>query len=678
MINRAYRKLLWTAAVVAATFGTAATAQELTEAIYVPPSIDVPQISLDQALEIALNHDPDIYRGREDVRFQLGGAQEATGIFDESIVFSSEFNYSRGELLPGVANQQRGSRRLFRILSEVMQAVADDLQRELDENPASRVVLDCDRLAREGGENVLARGSEIVIRNPDTGEETIIRCATREEIAAGQQNAELLDQLIAAEQDPERRRELEALRASGIELSRDSITDVINILNGVAISQRESLSKIGPTSLIEERFTTTTSLGYRIPFRSGVVLTPLIGMSTLEENFLRKTHRPGFGGKPTKNTVRSFLGFQIEAPLGKGAGWLTATAPERAADLGYRASVMNFRQTTAESALRAALAYWDLVAAQQSLVFVRESAQRFLRFREIGQALVQADEVSRADLGHVEARISDLNVSVIGGEQAIINARVALAREIGLRIEEMADAPLASDPFPPIADPDRISVQDETPLLEIAYQNRTDLTAAEQRREASRILFDAAVANLRRRFDLSFTLGYQGIGEDPNYVLGIEHAFTGNYVGPSALLTLSVDYPFENNVAVGQLVQARSLTRQSDINRGNLQRTINSRVTQLLGDLREAASEVERHEVAAGYYRQSVGGETEKFRAGESTLVDVILTEEQLTSTELATVAARRTYASILAQLRFEMGVLVDFDNDTARVVPGSLSTLPF
>ena len=678
MTNRAHKTLLWTAALVAATLGTVAAAQEPADAIYQPPSIDMPRISLQEALEIALNHDPDIYRGREDVRSQLGGAQEATGFFDESILFSSEFDYSRGELLPGAANRQRGSRRLFRILSDVFQAVADDLQRELDENPGARVVLDCDRLAREGGENVLARGSEIVVRDPETGEETIIRCATSEELAAGRQNAELLDRLIAAEQDPERRKELEAIRAAGIELSRKSITDVINILNGVAASQRESLSKVGPTSLIEERFTTTTSLGYRIPFRSGIVFTPLIGMTTLEENFVRKTHRAGFGGKPVKNSVRSFLGFQIEAPLGKGAGWLTVTAPERAADLGYRASVMSFRQTTAESALRAALAYWDLVAAQQSLVFVRESAQRFLRFREIGRALVEADEVSRADLGHVEARISDLNVSVIGGEQAIINARVSLAREIGLEVEELADAPLASDPFPAIADPDRISAQDESPLLAIAYENRTDLTAAEQRREASRILFDAAVANLRRRFDLSFTVGYQGLGEDPNYALGIEHAFTGNWVGPSALLTLSVDYPFQNNVAIGQLVQARSLTRQSDINRGNLQRVINSRVTQLLGDLREAALEVQRHEVAAGYYRQSVGGESEKFRAGESTLVDVILTEEQLTSTELAAVAARRAYASILAQLRFEMGVLVDFDDNVARVVPGSLSSLPF
>lgn len=678
MINRSYRKRLWTAVVIASTLGMVAHAQEPTEAIYAPPSIDLPRISLAEALEIALNHDPDVYRGREDVRTQLGSAQEATGTFDRSVVFSSELNYSIGELLPGAANRQRGSRRLFRILSDVLQAVADDLQRELDENPGSRVVLDCDRLAREGGDNVLSRGSEIVIRNPDTGEETIIRCATQAEIAAGQQNAELLDRLIAAEQDPERRRELEAIRAGGIEISRDVITEVINILNGVASNQRESLRKIGPASLIEERFTTTTALGYRIPFRSGVVFTPVIAMSTLEENFLRKTHRPAFGGKPTKNTVKSFVGFQIEAPLGKGAGWLTVTAPERAADLGYRASVMNFRQTTAESALRAALAYWNLVAAQQSLVFVRESAQRFLRFREIGRALVQADEVSRADLGHVEARISDLNVSVIGGEQAIINARVALAREIGLEVEELADAPLASDPFPPVVDPDRISVQDEAPLLAIAYENRTDLTAAEQRREASRILFDAAVANLRRRFDLSFTVGYQGLGEHPNYALGIEHAFFGNYVGPSAMLTLSVDYPFENNVAIGQLVQARSLTRQSDINRGNLQRTINSRVTQLLGDLREAAAEVERHEVAAGYYRQSVGGETERFRAGESTLVDVILTEEQLTSTELAAVAARRAYASILAQLRFEMGVLVDFDNDAAHVVPESLSRLPF
>jgi len=57
-------------------------------------------------------------------------------------------------------------------------------------------------------------------------------------------------------------------------------------------------------------------------------------------------------------------------------------------------------------------------------------------------------------------------------------------------------------------------------------------------------------------------------------------------------------------------------------------------------------------------------------KAGDSSLIDSILTEQQATSARLAYISAQQEYAVILAQLRHESGLLVqDGSVDAASVI---------
>ena len=49
-----------------------------------------------------------------------------------------------------------------------------------------------------------------------------------------------------------------------------------------------------------------------------------------------------------------------------------------------------------------------------------------------------------------------------------------------------------------------------------------------------------------------------------------------------------------------------------------------------------------------------------RFRAGEASLIDTILTEERLTFALIDLVRARQTYATVLANLKFEAGILLE------------------
>ena len=58
-------------------------------------------------------------------------------------------------------------------------------------------------------------------------------------------------------------------------------------------------------------------------------------------------------------------------------------------------------------------------------------------------------------------------------------------------------------------------------------------------------------------------------------------------------------------------------------------------------------------------YDQTMTSEQARLKSGDSSLLDTILTEQQATSARLAYIAAQQEYASLLAQLRHEAGLLV-------------------
>ncbi|MEO8503306.1 MAG: hypothetical protein ABI609_05365, partial [Acidobacteriota bacterium] len=71
-------------------------------------------------------------------------------------------------------------------------------------------------------------------------------------------------------------------------------------------------------------------------------------------------------------------------------------------------------------------------------------------------------------------------------------------------------------------------------------------------------------------------------------------------------------------------------------------------------------------------------GEVEKLKAGESTLVDTILSEQQRTSALLDLISARQQVAVLLAQLRFQTGTMVhEVADGNTQVSPEDLTTLP-
>jgi outer membrane protein TolC len=68
---------------------------------------------------------------------------------------------------------------------------------------------------------------------------------------------------------------------------------------------------------------------------------------------------------------------------------------------------------------------------------------------------------------------------------------------------------------------------------------------------------------------------------------------------------------------------------------------------------------------------RTVAAEFETYRAGESSLIDAILSERNQTFAALDLVSARQSLAQLVAQLRFETGTLLGYSAKDGDVVFG-------
>ena len=93
----------------------------------------------------------------------------------------------------------------------------------------------------------------------------------------------------------------------------------------------------------------------------------------------------------------------------------------------------------------------------------------------------------------------------------------------------------------------------------------------------------------------------------------------------------------------------------------DLDRTIDAEVVRVSATVRAAADVLERRRETLSLLQRSFDGTVQQLRMGDATMVDVLLTEEELTSEDLQRLSDLQVYATGLARLRFETGTLARY-----------------
>lgn len=624
------------------------------------------EISYLETLEATLALDPGVATARTDVRLGSGLLREASGAFDWRATTLFEGSFVRSALSDRGFAVETSRRDLLRQLADVTQRIADDLQAQLDSNDTS---------GRIPCTEAFDDNLELVLVDPNTGREIVLRCQQPEE-QDDSSFEDALDALLGEDADPELKEFLQKLKDQAQEISRSQIQGVINQLNVTAIGLRQSLRLLG---LAPDEFDTLElqlGTGFVIPLRNGWIITPAIAMRTTERDFVGKPRAPRFGGVGQPNEFLAAAGFEVNVPLWQGSGYRVVTAPERAAREN-RAASLDFLESDAErELLNSGIAYWEALAAAKSHELLVATVDLNRSLAIVASTLYDAFEIARVDVEQVNARLARAELNVLGARRSSIAARAALADAVGLRVEDSRELPEVAGDFPAVIDPERIERLDTNRLVERALASSGQIGAVMHQQQSARILKEAARLEQRRRLDLSIFTGYTGFHESLSYSDGIEGALFGKWTGPSVIMSLSFDFPFRNDIALGRYAQASALSYRAEVNAENERRLVAARIVELKNSLVDAAREVRLQEDSVRYYEQTVDDQIERLRAGEGTAIQVTIAEEQATSAKLRLVDARRVYAVLLEQLKWASGSLVERRDELLILTPFELESL--
>jgi outer membrane protein TolC len=639
-------------------------------------------VDLDQALRMSLDLSPQVRRSGAEVAFREGRLREVRGLFDTRLRLRSTFGYVETALDPNSLQQENQRRRgLFtvaNVFSQLHEDILGNIARGIDEVPICPPGFSSIRLT-DRSEIDLGLNEPVCIPvglGNDTPEGLVSRALQNLFNPPGHVDVAAIDRQlrsILGLVPDERAADLEQLGLEQVARS-ERLASLIGEQTAL------SLERVGLIPETEFRKTLAFEVHLDKALRNGSFVGLEAIFSGQELNYRGKPLDPAFGGKGLENEFRTGFFATVNQPLGKHRGARSAQAAERAAVALLEAARLRYAQSFSERTLATVRAHVGVLAAQEQLTLIEQSVTSQQTIFEGMQQLVQAGERSRSDLTRSQTGLADAQTNVFGARIGVLAARNELARVIGIDSGK-GIGPGVRGTFPTTL----IELPEVAVLARRAAVARLDLQALTQEEEAARIIFEAARADLRKRVDLSLRVGMASdyrspffrverdefrtdpdeAPEDPvNYYSfrGFGRSLSNKYL-PDIRLQVTFDIPFGNNAAKGRMERSLQAYRQSQLRTTDLARVIQQNVTQIGAAVRAARTEVEERRKAVAQHEATWKAALELRKAGELSLIDTLITEQDLTAARLALVRAEQGYTEALARLRFESGDLSRFEN---------------
>jgi outer membrane protein TolC len=395
--------------------------------------------------------------------------------------------------------------------------------------------------------------------------------------------------------------------------------------------------------------TDTTSLDVGASWTTtwGTAILPAVGLARVHQRPSDSVTLPGVPFDPVQQAV---VGLTLIQPLLRGSGTIGAASGIEAAKLGRDSSTQVIGFTAQQRAFIGVASYFQLVAATQTVTLMRDNAKAAEQLLSETRVLVEADQRPRTDLAQLEGNLAIRVRAVREAENIEVQALYALGDAMGLSAQTTpAWRPVDSLPAARSAPPDGAR------LVRQARQTRKDVRAARDTVASVAALLTGADYNTKPALDLSLSVGYRGALDDD----GVDAFFrspASNVPGVNAGVALSLELPFNNTAREAERDVRQAQLLQVKIAASDLDRRIPIDVLSALDDVRMTAAQLQASVTAVQKFRQALAAEHDRVKEGVGTIIDLVLTQEQLIRAEVSQVADHLRYAIALARLKFEIG----------------------
>jgi len=416
--------------------------------------------------------------------------------------------------------------------------------------------------------------------------------------------------------------------------------------------------------------TINASTGYNFNvsrlLRNGISLSSYVSMTRKSDNLVN-----------ILGDSSSQMGVQLVVPLLRNRGLNIVAATESAAGQEVASRQLDLQQTREQLLVNTATSYWRLVAAKQNLIVAAGSEERGRLLLETVRALIAADHLPRNDIYEVQANLADRTANRIAAEQEVNRARVQLGLDMGLAPDELQTIGDPAEGFPSVDESiSALSNDSLTYYMQLAATRRADIEALERREGAAKTLFMAAQNAVQPQVNLQFATGYSQVrdGGDASRFFG---SLFSSLHRPDFQTGIVYQFSRNNDLAKGQMEQARAKLREATLQKSELQRQVAAAVTVAWQNVRTSILRLQSTNEAVEAFQRTLAGEQEKFGLGQSSLTELLTVEDRLTVALSSQVDAQAGYVLSVAGLRLATGTLFLPSGTTDRVDSKVFQTIP-
>lgn len=353
------------------------------------------------------------------------------------------------------------------------------------------------------------------------------------------------------------------------------------------------------------------------------------------------------------------LNLSITQPLLRGRGKRITQIPETMAELFIEVTDKEAMHLNSAKLTETVNAYWGYYTAYRALEIYRQNEDRARRVLEMTQELVQADKKPFGDLAQIEADLANQEGMTYRAEQNLYARKMELGRTLGLSEAQSREIGDPEDDYPETGESLSVHKPSIHYFMDLAKENRTDLEAAEIHKTALEEGIYLARDQLRPQLDLGGFGFYGNASQGTGKVFKASSLTStpGRYWGVGAQLTFS--FNLNNRVAKGNLTKSKLAYDDQVLAREDLERNIDLNLKIAYSDFNQSLLILDRAQVALQKYEEAFENEQERFTAGLTTLLNLIIYQERWTNAQLGFIEAQEQYAQAILLLRHETGTLL-------------------
>ncbi|QGK75408.1 TolC family protein [Flavobacterium sp. SLB02] len=435
----------------------------------------------------------------------------------------------------------------------------------------------------------------------------------------------------------------------------------------------DSRTKYVDKTLKSNSFGVSTSLEKTL--RSGQIVDLSLKYNYNNSNYPYNNFNEFVG--PFYGNHLSTVNLQLTQPLLRARGAKITTALEKASVFYINKSKYDYEFTNSYEIEQIGIAYWSYYTAYKSLSIYIQNENRVREVLDMTIELVKADKKPESDLAQVNADLSNQERQTAAAKQDLYNARLNLGRVIGLIDEESQRLDIPVNDFPTILESGYDGTIDKNALIKMAKDKRGDLKAIEEEYKAIELQYLVATNNLKPQLNLSAFAFYGGasVGNGVDKSWSSFSNNQGQDLGGGAKLTFS--FPLNNNLAKGNYSRSKvALQNQSTINENN-NRNIELNIDIAINNLNNSVIILEKSKEAFVFCQNAYNNEQVKFQAGLTTLLNLMIFQERLTSSELQNLNAQQQFSNAIIILRHETGTLISKEDLGFKITQNAFYTIP-